>query len=69
MEELLQKYNYVQASDADEWNKDVWTIRLYTTEIEAFNTPRINTPGKYYKCPSNLKNLEDIILDIESFIR
>lgn len=68
MEELLQKYHYTLSSEPNEWTKDIWTIRLFYGEIEAYNTPRINTPGKYFKCEKTLENLEVVLLGIEEFL-
>lgn len=68
MEELLKKYKYTLSSETNEWTKDIWTIRLYCGEMEAYNTPRINTPGKYYKCESTRQNLERILEEIEEFL-
>ena len=66
MTEILKKHGYREAEIANEWVKKSWTIRLFNDEIEAFNEPRINTPGLYFKGPKTLENLLDIIYDIDS---
>lgn len=66
MEELLTSQGYIYSEEEREWNKDIWTIRLWVSKIEVFNTPRINTPGKYYMCPKTLENLQDILEAIDA---
>lgn len=65
----MVKYGYTLSSETNEWNKDIWTVRFMFSEMEAFNTPRTNTPGKYYKCDTDLENLEEILKEIDSFIK
>ena len=69
MTEILKKHGYREAEIENEWVKKSWTIRLFSDEIEAFNEPRINTPGLYFKCQKTMENLLDIIYEIEQFIK
>lgn len=69
MEELLKKYGYRLSSESNEWRKDIWTVRKLYNEIEAFDSPRINTPGHYYKCNVQELDLENLLLEIDEFIK
>jgi hypothetical protein len=69
MEELLVKYGYKIDSESNEWRKDIWTIRVLFKELEVYNNPRINTPGKYYKCPYSLENLKEALDEIEELLK
>lgn len=69
MEELLLKAGFRETEYENEWSKELWTIRIFKDEIEVFNEPRINTPGKYYKCKTTIENLKEILDEIESFLK
>lgn len=66
MKELLKNAGFIETEWENEWSKDEWTIRLFENEIEAFNEPRINTPGVYYKCLKSEERLQTILEDIKS---
>lgn len=68
MKELLLKYNFTQTSEENEWTKGEWTIRFAFDIMEAFNTPRLNTPGWYHVCEISLEHLTNILSDIDDFI-
>jgi len=68
MNELLLKHNYKQWSRPNEWHKENWTIRFSSTEVEAFDDPRMNTPGKYYKCSLETVDMETLLIEIDEFL-
>jgi hypothetical protein len=65
MDEILRKYGYRNDLHAQEWRKRNWVIRFGLTEVEAFNNPRLNTPGWYYKEAINTVDLENLLNEIE----
>ena len=67
---MLEEYGYKTGEFNNEWTKDIWTIRFFTDGVEVFNTPRINTPGEYYKTLFMDKELlELVLLEIENKIK
>lgn len=68
MEELLTKHGFENDLHNDEWRKQNWTIRFSLSEIEAFNTPLLNTPGWYAKVPLTEESLQNVIDDIEQYL-
>lgn len=68
MTELLKKYNYKQGSRPNEWHKGNWTVRFSFTEVEAFDDPIMNTPGKYYKCSLEDVDFELLLSEIDEFL-
>lgn len=67
MKNLLRKYGYNQEDSTKEWHKDDWTVRLYETEMEIFNSEDSKIGGKYYKDEATLENLEKALQQIEIF--
>lgn len=69
MEEMLRQYDYRNDLHENEWRKKNWTIRIGLEAIEAFNTPRINTPGLYYMKKFEELDLKFLLDEIEKLIK
>jgi hypothetical protein len=68
MENALREAGFKRRLNWNVWIKDNWTIRFSVNEVEIFDDPVFNTPGKYYKGYINDTNILDVLEDIEKFI-
>lgn len=69
MEELLQEYGYKEGLFLNEWRKKNWTVRVGLSKLEAFDKPRINTPGMYYCVDLKDLDLKLLLDEIEKYIK
>jgi hypothetical protein len=69
MNEIMEKFNYKEGYYPNEWMKKNWTVRFALNKVEAYDTPRLNIPGMYYCKDLNEVNMEELLTEIEQYIK
>ena len=68
MNELLMNKGFLKTENPNEYVKNNWTIRINNDTVEAFNDPD-KSKGLYYSGPVKLVDLEQLIKEIDDFIK
>lgn len=65
----MKKFGYEEGYHIEEWIKGNWTVRFSFDKVEAFDTPRLNVPGMYYCKDLKDVNMEELLNEIEQYIK
>lgn len=65
---LLNKRGFLETENPNEYVRGHWTIRINNDFIEVFNDPELSK-GRYYSGPINKVDLEQLIDEIDEFIK
>lgn len=68
MNKIMRNFGYSEGYYPNEWKKKNWTVRFFDNEVEAYDNPLINTPGKYFHKDLDKIEVEDLLIEIDKFI-
>ena len=68
MNEILTNRGFIKTENPNEYVRRDWTIRINDDILEAFNDPDKNK-GVYYSGPIKKIDLEQLLIEIDEFIK
>ena len=68
MNDILMNRGFIKTENLNEYVRRDWTIRISDDILEAFNDPDKNK-GVYYSGPIKLVDIEQLLIEIDEFIK